>query len=120
MKNKKPIKPSTDELKSYSSSLKPNIESLVSTLGFTLEDLSFIFEHNHYFFRVTINNQFNKITISDCELASREIEKLLDTKDPFPFPYSLEIQSKGIETKTSPEKFEHEFILEKAGLTIRT
>ena len=120
MKNKRHIKLSIDELRKYSLSLRPDIENIASRLGFILEDLSFVFEYNHYFFRVTISNQLGKVTINDCELVSREIDKVLDLKDPFPFLYSLEVQSKGIEEKSPSDKFEHEFILEKAGLTIRT
>ena len=119
MKHKKTSKISNLELREYTLSLKASIEKAVTNLGFSLIDLVLVYEYNNYYLRVTVDHQLHPVTLDDCKLISNQVEKTLDVKDPIPFPYHLEVQSKGI-SNIKKENVEHEFILDKVGLTVRT
>ena len=116
MNSKKTGRISNAELKTFSDSLQSFVKKIVSNLGFQLLDLSFVNENNTNYLRVTVKHPVHRISINDCELISKEIEKELDKKNSIPFSYLLEVQSSGI---SNSGKTEHEFILEKIGLTIK-
>jgi ribosome maturation factor RimP len=47
------------------------------------------------------------VTIEDCARISRRVEDLLDTEDPIPFQYVLEVSSPGLDRPlTKPSHFE--------------
>lgn len=96
--------------------LQPTVEKAVDSLGFRLVNISFVNENSTNFLRLTINHPEHSISIDDCELVSKKIEKELDNKNLISFSYLLEVQSPGIEKEANQK---HEFVLEKLGLTIK-
>lgn len=112
---------SSFELDKYSSLIKPLLEQIVKETGFEFCDLTFENENQTSYLRITIQSTKGSITLDDCEVVSRAIGKELDTKDKIPFHYVLEVQSTGINSSLDESKEpQHEFFLEKAGLTVRS
>ncbi|OGI08959.1 MAG: hypothetical protein A3I68_03735 [Candidatus Melainabacteria bacterium RIFCSPLOWO2_02_FULL_35_15] len=121
MKQKKRNKQvvSVAELSKYKSLVRPVIEKIVSNLGFHLVEVSFIKENQENYLRITVMHEDRPVSTLDCEIISRNVGKELDSSDPVPFAYMLEVQSRGAIT-TPSQNTEHEFILEKTGLTVRS
>ncbi len=46
----------------------------------------------------------NGVTLADCELVSRQASVILDSYDPFPGPFSLEVTSPGLDRKLYGER----------------
>ena len=44
------------------------------------------------------------VTLAECELVARQASVILDTEDPFPSRYSLEVSSPGLDRKLYNEK----------------
>ena len=86
---------SNEELARYSNSLSLHIETLVTDLGFKLFKAWFTNENQINYLRITITHPDKKISLDDCELVSKTINKELDKLDQIPFPYTLEVQSPG-------------------------
>lgn len=107
-------------LSKYCKELFPILESTVDKLGFHLFELSFVKENNTNYLRLTIKHSEHEISLDDCELVSKQVEKELDSRDLIPFPYTLEVQSPGINKSKEIKKDEHEFILENLGLTVKS
>lgn len=119
MKGKRENHISNKELAIFSSNLKPVFEPIIARLGFTLLDVLLVKEFESIYLRITIEHPDRLITLDDCETVSRETEQELDKKDPLPFQYILEVQSKGIDS-TSVIETKHEFILDKLGLVVKS
>ncbi len=119
MKRKRENHITNKELELFSNSLRPIVQPVVSELGFTFLDVSLVKEFDSIFLRVTIEHPDRLITLSDCELVSHKLAKELDTKDPIPFHYNLEVQSKGTDTVSETKEI-HEFILDKLGLVVKS
>ena len=115
MKEKKQ-KATAHDLSSYSKELRPRIDEIVSNLGFALLQVLFVQELDTNYLRLTISHPNKSISLDDCELVSKEIEKELDPKNLIPFSYNLEVQSPGADNIES----EHQFVLEKSGLIIKS
>ena len=105
------------ELKKYEALVSPALEKVVRSLGFHLLNASFISENQENYLRLTIMHDERSVSTNDCEIVSRGVGKELDSTDLIPFPYMLEVQSRGVVTMPSHE---HEFVLEKIGLTVRS
>ena len=82
--------------------LKPE----VSDMGYELVDLVFVKEGPNWYLRVFVDKD-GGVTIDDCEIVSRCLEKILDEKDPIEQAYFLEISSPGIDR---PLKKKEDFI----------
>lgn len=76
--------------------LLKKIEDLVKSKGFELFSIEWKGSKRRGVLCVKIDS-LGGITLKDCEEVSRELSLLLDFEDPFPFPYSLEVSSPGIE-----------------------
>ena len=107
---------SNHELSKYSKELLPLLAKIVSGLGFHLLELSCISENQTNYLRLTILHPDHQISLDDCELVSKGVEKELDCKNLIPFSYVLEVQSQG----TDKGRIEHEFVLKSLGLTVKT
>lgn len=107
------------ELSKYKSLVRPVIEKIVSNLGFHLVEVSFIKENQENYLRLTVMHEDRPVSTLDCEIISRNVGKELDSSDPIPFAYMFEVQSRGT-VAASLENLEHEFVLEKTGLTVRS
>jgi len=55
------------------------------------------------------------VTLAECELVARQASVILDTEDPFPVAYSLEVSSPGLDRKLYGEKDYERF----AGETVK-
>lgn len=84
--------------------VKQKIASIVTELiqpvfeGVNLElvDVTYTKEGNGWYLRIFIDKP-GGVGIEDCQSISREIDKLLDEKDPIPQSYTLEVSSPGLE-----------------------
>ena len=119
MRGKRENHISNKELAIFSSNLKAVLEPVIASLGFTLLDVLLVKEFESIYLRITIEHPDRLITLDDCQAVSRETEKELDKKDPIPFQYILEVQSKGIDSDPVIET-KHEFILDKLGLVVKS
>ncbi len=119
MKGKKDKLVSSFEFARLVSKLRTDLESIVSRSGLDLYDLSFVPENNITYFRVTICHPDRNISLDDCEITSKEIEKFLDKKNLIPFSYTLEVQSKGTEPGVKNVS-EYSFTLSKLGLVVKS
>jgi ribosome maturation factor RimP len=83
---------------------KQNIEQTVETYlkpildehNFELVDVEYVKEGTNWYLRVFIDKE-GGITIDDCELVSRALEKILDKEDPIKNSYILEVSSPGLD-----------------------
>ncbi|MDF2686677.1 MAG: hypothetical protein K0S55_1859 [Clostridia bacterium] len=69
---------------------------ITDKLGLILWDVEFKKEGTDYFLRIFIDKKENGISIEDCETVSRQVEVILDEKDPIPQSYCLEVSSAGL------------------------
>lgn len=61
-----------------------------------LADVEFVKEGQNWYLRIYIEKD-GGVTIDDCEIVSRAIEKIIDEKDPIEQAYILEVSSPGID-----------------------
>lgn len=61
-----------------------------------LVDVTFTKEGNGWYLRIFIDKH-DGVDIEDCQSISREIEQILDEKDPIPQSYTLEVSSPGLD-----------------------
>ena len=87
--------------------LKPTVEHM----GYEFADIEFVKEGPNWYLRVFADKE-GGISIDDCELISKELEKILDENDPIEQAYFLEISSPGIDR---PLKKKADFINRIAG-----
>ena len=96
----------TSTLNQYSIQLQPELEKLVANLGYELLRLVFICENQINYLRLTISRPSHLISLDDCELVSKQVEKELDKKDSMPFSYTLEVESPGVDSEKDKREFE--------------
>jgi ribosome maturation factor RimP len=74
------------------------IEPVVSDLGYELVDVEFVAGRGAVL-RIFIDapERPTGVGVEDCERASREVSALLDSSDPIPGTYSLEVSSPGFD-----------------------
>ena len=82
--------------------LRPKVEEM----GYEIVDVEFVKEGPNWYLRVFVDKE-GGVSIDDCELISRELEKILDENDPIEQAYFLEISSPGIDR---PLKKKEDFI----------
>ena len=63
--------------------------------GFEIVDVEYVKEGTDYYLRSYIDKE-GGITVDDCEIVSRRLEKLLDENDLIPDAYILEVSSPGL------------------------
>lgn len=61
-----------------------------------LVDVTFTKEGSDWYLRIFIDKP-GGVGIEDCQSISREIDRILDEKDPIPQSYTLEVSSPGLE-----------------------
>jgi ribosome maturation factor RimP len=69
---------------------------LVDGMGMELVGVEFVKEASQYYLRIFIDRP-GGVTLDDCQVVSRQMDALLDEKDPIPYSYVLEVSSPGIE-----------------------
>ena len=82
------------------------IQPTVTEMGYELVDVEFVKEGPNWYLRIFIDKE-GGVTIDDCEVVSKTLEKIFDEKDPIEQAYFLEISSPGIDR---PLKKKEDFI----------
>ena len=81
-------------------------EPLAKELGLIIWDVTFTKEGADWYLRIFIDKE-GGVGIDDCVDLTRAINPVLDSEDPIPQEYTLEVSSPGINRKlTRPEHFE--------------
>ena len=86
--------------------ISPLFEPQAPLAAYELIDVEYKKEGANWYLRVFLDKD-KGITLDDCQHANRYIEDILDTKDPIPTSYFLEVSSPGIER---PLKKESDFM----------
>jgi len=76
--------------------LKKKIKEVVESNGFELFSIEWKGSERKGVLIVKIDSEAG-VTVDDCEEVSKSLSIFLDLEDPFPFPYTLEVSSPGIE-----------------------
>ena len=76
---------------------------ILDEAGFELVDLEYVREAGTWYLRAYIDKE-GGITVDDCELVSRALEKHLDEEDYIPDAYILEVSSPGLGRPLRKEK----------------
>ncbi|MDR0879314.1 MAG: ribosome maturation factor RimP [Clostridioides sp.] len=91
--------------------MKKNIEALIEATvkevtdrhEFELVDVEYVKEAGEYYLRIYIDKE-GGISLSECEIISRELSPILDENDPIEENYFLEISSPGLDRPLKKEK----------------
>ncbi len=75
--------------------VKELVSSRVESLGFELVEVK-LWGSGRKFLRVLIHKP-GGVSLDDCVLVNRSLSDLLDTEDPLPGPYTLEVSSPGLD-----------------------
>ena len=73
-------------------------------IGCEVAEVEFVKEGSEHYLRVYIDRDEGSIAIDDCEYVSVRLSEELDSKDPIPQAYYLEVCSPGIDRKLKREK----------------
>lgn len=93
-------------------------ERVAASEGLTLVDVEIKGGRGSLLLRVFIDKP-EGISHSDCQLVSEQLSAMLDVEDPFPYSYTLEVSSPGLDRKlVKPSDFAH-FSGRKARLILR-
>ena len=71
-------------------------EPVVKKHGCELWDVEYVREAGNWFLRVYIDRE-DGVTLEHCEAISRELDPILDARDPVPESYTFEVSSAGAE-----------------------
>ena len=72
------------------------LRPVVEGLGYELWELEYAASRGHGLLRIYVDSS-EGVTLDDCERVSRAVSELLDTDDPIPGHYTLEVSSPGLE-----------------------
>lgn len=76
--------------------VESDLEPILEELQLVLVDLEYVKEGPNYYLRIYIDKE-GGVTIQDCQVTSRAIEKVLDEKDFIKEAYHLEVSSPGLD-----------------------
>jgi len=101
--------------------------TVVQAAGLELFDVELKGSGRSHYLRVYIDrpgkpaapDQPEGVTLEDCENVSREMSALLDTEDPIPGTYSLEVSSPGVERPLKRWKDWERFVGQKAKVVLK-
>jgi ribosome maturation factor RimP len=79
------------------------VEPVVVSQGMELVELEFQREPRGWVLRLYIDRE-RGVNLQDCTAVSREVNDLLDVKDPIRHPYHLEISSPGLDRPIRKQK----------------
>ena len=71
-------------------------EPIVKKHGCELWDVEYVKEAGNWFLRLYIDRE-EGVTLEHCEAISRELDPILDERDPIPDSYTFEVSSAGAE-----------------------
>lgn len=93
------------------------VEPIIEKNGHELVDVEYIKEGQELFLRIFIDKD-DGVTLDDCELISKAVEKILDAEDPINQAYHLEISSPGLERPLKKTKDFEKFL--KSTIEVKT
>lgn len=76
--------------------VKELAEPIAKELGCEVWDVEYVKEAGGWYLRVYIDKE-GGVSIVDCEALSRELDPILDERDPIPGSYTFEVSSAGAE-----------------------
>ena len=82
--------------KNIAETVEGYISAYFSETVYELYDIEFVKEGPNWYLRIFADKE-GGIAIDDCEIISRAVEAILDTKDPIEQAYILEVSSPGID-----------------------
>lgn len=82
--------------KSVLSKVRELVEPLVKALALELVDVDYVKEGGHWYLRIYIDKE-GGVDIDDCSAVSQKVGSVLDTVNPIPQAYMLEVSSPGVE-----------------------
>jgi len=77
--------------------IRKEAERIVERYGLEIFDLTFRREGRGWVLRLTIDNPVGYVSIRDCELVSKDLERWLDAEDLIKHSYTLEVSSPGLD-----------------------
>lgn len=77
--------------------VEEKVQPVLENLGLRLAEREFIFQNGRWILRLYIDREDGKITLADCETASRSLEGVLDVENFIGHRYSLEVSSPGLD-----------------------
>ncbi len=84
--------------------IRREAERITEKHGLEVFDLTFRREGRGWVLRLTIDNPVGYVSIRDCEIVSRELERWLDEVDPIDQRYILEVSSPGLDRPLRGER----------------
>jgi ribosome maturation factor RimP len=108
------VSPPTAQLTRIRELFQPTLDFL----GYELYDLALTGGGGHTTLRVMIDRP-EGVTLGDCERVSKSLSALLDTADPFPARYDLEVSSPGAERPLRSLEEYRRFIGKRANVRYR-
>ena len=89
--------------KSIEATIEEIVQPIVDAKNFEIVDIEYVKEAGEYYLRVYLDKE-GGISLSDCELVSRELSEILDKKDPIKDNYFLEVSSPGLDRPLKKDK----------------
>jgi len=71
------------------------VQPIADELNYELYHVEYVKESGEYYLRIYIDKP-EGISLIDCETLSRKVSSILDTEDPIPDSYCLEVSSPGL------------------------
>ncbi len=99
--------------------IRREAELITERHGLEVFDLTFRRESRGWVLRLTIDNPVGYVSIRDCELVSRELERWLDEEDPIKHRYYLEVSSPGLNRPLRNGRDYTRFIGERAKVVLK-
>ncbi len=99
--------------------IRREAEVIVERYGLEVFDLTFRRESRGWVLRLTIDNPVGYVSIRDCEMVSRDLERWLDEEDFIKHRYYLEVSSPGLDRPLRGERDYVRFVGEKAKVVLR-
>ncbi len=98
--------------------LERDIESILSSIGLNVYDITTLNDGGETIYRVSITAEDGSANLARCVEATKLISPLLDTNPPLSGDYRLEVSSPGIERKLKTLKHFQQSIGEKVKITL--
>ena len=89
--------------KSVEATIEEIVQPIVDEKNFEIVDIEYVKEAGEYYLRVYLDKE-GGISLSDCEVVSRELSEILDKKDPIKENYFLEVSSPGLDRPLKKDK----------------
>ncbi len=89
--------------KSIEATIEEILQPIVDEKNFEIVDVEYVKEASEFYLRVYLDKE-GGISLSDCEVVSRELSEILDVKDPIRDNYFLEVSSPGLDRPLKKDK----------------